>query len=443
MQDAPPFLGLQPHAVGLSASLCADIDMIDRVLGTVLSEQADAELLGVARALYAERHDADPRTLLERFPRLKDPEFAQRLLRCYTILFQLINTAEQKEIVRANRERYARAGRGQRPESIDEALHALKAAGVTADEMQALIDRVEVCPTLTAHPTEARRRSVLDKLQAIGRALVSRGPHEDAPPLDGPLQSDQSSEQEVKRILTALWQTDELRASPLTVVDEAANALYFIEHSILDIVAWLNRDLRAALGRHYPGRDFTIGSFVRYRSWVGGDRDGNPNVSAEVTWQTLVRHKRVILEHYIARTAALRRELTQSTRLVTVSDELLRSLAEHARTIALTAETLERYKLEPYALKLAYMESRLAATRAHVDALSGLGSKAATPAPHDVYPGAGAFLEDLRIIQRSLRENRAAVLAEEGPLAQLIAQATAFGFHLASTARSTSAPWTR
>ncbi|MGZ8263219.1 MAG: phosphoenolpyruvate carboxylase [Burkholderiales bacterium] len=431
MQRSAPFLGLEPERVGLSRSLAADIAMIDRVLGHVLCEQTDAELLSVARALYAAQHDADPRTLLERIPRLQDPVFVQRLLRSYAVLFQLINTAEQKEIVRANRQRYAHAGGAPRPESIEQAVHALYEAGVSADDMQALIDHLEVCPTLTAHPTEARRRSVLDKLQAIGRALVASGADGETPALDGPLQSDASREAEVKRILTALWQTDELRASPLTVVDEAANTLYFIEHSILDIVAWLHEDLRGALSRHYPGREFSIGPFVRYRSWVGGDRDGNPNVSAHVTWQTLVRHKRVSLQHYIARSAVLRRELSQSIRVVNVSDELMRSLEEDSRAIALPENTQRRYRLEPYALKLVYMESRLAATLAHLDTLSSFESPAEAVGA-SAYANAGALVEDLGVIERSLRANSGAVLAEQGPLARLTSQVTAFGFHLAA-----------
>jgi phosphoenolpyruvate carboxylase len=431
MPTPSPFLDLHPERVQLSDSLCTDVALVDRLLGAVLSSQTDADLVAIAHTLYAEQHEADPRTLFERVPQLRDPDFAKRLLRAFTILFQLINTAEQKEIVRANRQHYARAGEGERSESIGEAVQTLQAAGVSGDEMQALIDRLEVWPTLTAHPTEARRRSVLDKLQAIGRALVAGGERGDAPPLDGRLAADQPLDEEVRRLLTVLWQTDELRASPLTVVDEAANTLYFIEHSILDIVAWLHEDLRAALKRYYPGREFKIGPFVRYGSWVGGDRDGNPNVSAEVTWQTLVRHKRLILEYYIARIGELRRELTVSVRLSGVSERLLKSIEEDARSIAVTPETLQRYHVEPYALKLVYMESRLTATLAHVNALGGFEAPAAPPAK-PAYLSASAFLDDLALIERSLLDNRGEVLAEQGPLAHLIAQATACGFHLAT-----------
>jgi phosphoenolpyruvate carboxylase len=428
MPSDSPFLDLHPERAGLSESLCEDIGLIDRLLGAVLSSQTDGDLLAVARALHKEQHASDPRTLFERMPQLRDPGFAQRVLRGYTILFQLINTAEQKEIVRANREHFVRGGEGERSESIGEAVHALHAAGVSAAEMQALIDRLDVWPTLTAHPTEARRRSVLDKLQAIGRALVAHG---DAPPLDGRLAAHQPLEEEVRRLLTTLWQTDELRASPLTVVDEAANTLYFIEHSILDILAWLHEDLRAALGRYYPGQAFRIGPFVRYGSWVGGDRDGNPNVSAEVTWQTLIRHKRLILEHYIARVIELRREITVSTRLAAVSEQLRQSIAADATAIALPPETLQRFRVEPYALKLVYVESRLAATLAHVNALGSFESPALPPGGH-AYTSATAFLEDLALIHESLISNRGEALAERGPLAHLIAQATACRFHLAT-----------
>jgi phosphoenolpyruvate carboxylase len=145
--------------------------------------------------------------------------------------------------------------------------------------MQAVIDRFDVCPTLTAHPTEARRRSVLDKLQSIAEGLVERSIPLDTPRLDRALTTEESTELEMMRVLTALWQTDELRAAPITVTDETTNTLYFFERSIFDVVAWLHDDMRAALREAYPGHTFRIGRFVRYGSWVGGDRDGNPNVT--------------------------------------------------------------------------------------------------------------------------------------------------------------------
>src|SRR4051812_26694526 len=141
--------------------------------------------------------------------------------------------------------------------------------------MRALIARLDICPTLTAHPTEARRRSVLDKLEVIAQALIARGTECATPSLEMTAGADaQENERALLAALTALWQTDEVRASPLTVSDEATNILYFLEHSIIEVVSWLHHDLRAALERHYPGEEFELPAFVHYRSWVGGDRDG-------------------------------------------------------------------------------------------------------------------------------------------------------------------------
>ena len=402
--------------------------LLDRLLGEVLREQGDETVLSAARRLYSDIGRASARELFGRMPELQDADVLQRMLRAYTVLFQLINTAEQKEIVRANAERQARTKA--HSESIEEAVRTLRERGVTAEEMQRLLDRLEICPTLTAHPTEARRRSVLDKLQAIAHALLARGSRGtmlESAGRRGPPQA------QIERALTALWQTDELRASPLKVQDEAVNTLYFLENAMLELVAWLHADLRGALHEHYPGQRFSIPAFVTYRSWVGGDRDGNPNVTAQITWETLVRHKTRILEHYLRRMAVLRRDLTQSTRLVPVSAALLRSLDDDRERVPLTPEQSRRYQLEPYALKVVCIEARLQATLDHAAALGNdvpLGAPAAPAAP--AYVDAAEFVRDLRLIEESLRENRGARLATAGLLADLIAQAITFGFHFAA-----------
>jgi phosphoenolpyruvate carboxylase len=425
-----PFLGVEPQRYELSTPLAEDIALLDELLGVVLAQQGETQLLAIARRLYTET-EGDPRTLFARMPELNEPRLTQRLIRAFTMLFQLMNTAEQKEIVRVNRERQVRGGSAARSESIAEAVANLQRAGLSAAGMQTLLGRLDVCPTLTAHPTEARRRSVLDKLQRIANALVERAVPPDSPRLDGPLNAEQSTTGALVWELTALWQTDELRASQLTVADEATNTLYFFERSIFDIVAWLHDDLRRALAQAYPGHAFDIGPFVHYRSWVGGDRDGNPNVTPQITWETLRRHKARIVGFYMARVEAMRRELTQSTRLTAVSDELVQSLEADAHLVPLSAVEMRRYRLEPYALKLVYIQARLRATLAHVETLTDFaatGSHAAAPAA--AYESAAHFLDDLKLMQRSLRENKSALLADEGPLAHLSAQAMTFGFHL-------------
>jgi phosphoenolpyruvate carboxylase len=425
-----PLLSLTPQQFALSKPLSDDIEFIDALLGNVLSQQEDVEIVAIARALYVES-DEDPRELLERIPRLHDARVLLRVLRAYTLLFQLINTAEQKEIVRVNWERQARAGDAPRTESIAEAIQTLRRCGASAEHMQDVIDRLDVCPTLTAHPTEARRRSVLDKLQSIAAGLVERSISVDTPRLDRALTTEESTELEMMRVLTALWQTDELRAAPITVTDEATNTLYFFERSIFDVVAWLHDDMRAALKEAYPAHLFRIGRFVRYGSWVGGDRDGNPNVTPHITWQTLVRHKAGVLGHYIAAVERVRRELSVSVRLATVSSELLQSLEADRQRVALTPDQLRRYQLEPYAQKLVCMQARLHATLSELDTLRDFRTPG-TPytAGSHAYANAREFVSDLHVIQCSLRENRGALLADAGTLAHLVTQAETFGFHL-------------
>ena len=192
--DHRPFLGLDPAHYGLTPALSNDIRLLDNLLGDVLREQEGDDLVDLARQLLAasEAEDADPTTLFERLPELSDPERAQRLLRAFTVLFQLLNTAEQKEIVRVNRERQARAGGKPRTESIRDAIFKLRDDGVPAESLQTLLNQMDICPTLTAHPTEARRRAVLDKLNRIAAGLAQRGRagNPDAARLDEPLSSE-------------------------------------------------------------------------------------------------------------------------------------------------------------------------------------------------------------------------------------------------------------
>jgi phosphoenolpyruvate carboxylase len=215
---AEPFLGLHPDERGLSEPLSEDIVLLDQALADVLREQEGEELVALARRLVAE---ADAPDLFSAVPELADPGVTERLLRAFTVLFQLLNTAEQKEIVRVNRSRQERAAGTPRPESIADAVVRLKEQGLSAAAVQELLRRIDICPTLTAHPTEARRRAVLDKLQQIALCLAERAVPLGTPTLDRPLSDRRHAEAGLRRALTELWQTDELRATPITVPEEA------------------------------------------------------------------------------------------------------------------------------------------------------------------------------------------------------------------------------
>ena len=430
LSNSAPFLGLDPREAGLSEPLTSDILLLDRLLADVLREQESGDLTDLAhRLIDASRHGDEtdaPAHLLETVPELADPESVQKLLRAFTVLFQLLNTAEQKEIVRVNRARQEKHGGAPRTESIGDAVRRLAEGGVSAHQMQSLLDRIDICPTLTAHPTEARRRAVLDKLQTVAECLAERNLPLSAPLLDRSLSAgEEAAEQATERALTELWQTDELRASPITVPEEARNAMYFFERSIFDVVAWMHDDLRAALAASYPGHEFVIGPFVTYRSWVGGDRDGNPNVTPDVTWRTLLEHRRLALQFFIKRVDKMRRELTLSVRNVASGDPLLVSLLHDRETVPLARDRQERYKAEPYALKFLFIHERLLATLRHTQTPDGEGNAHA-------YSASSEFIADLRVLQQSLHDNKAERLANGGGFAALLTQAQTFGFHLAA-----------
>lgn len=454
MDKVQSFLGISPYNSGFPSALAEDVVLIDEMLGRLLVAEGEERLITIARGLYEDCSRSDdnghePRKasemvaeMMAKFRELNDPAVVARVLRAFTIFFQLINIAEQKEIVHANRRRQmaklAHSPRGQawRPESIGSAVSRLADAGVTAEEMQGILDRMEIVPTITAHPTEARRRVVMDKLLAFADWLSQRELPPDASRLDRPLDLPAPiAEEELYRQLTALWNTDEIRSDRISVMDEVNNSVYFFQRTIIDVVAWLHHDLRGALRAAYPGHEFRVGQFLRYHSWVGGDRDGNPNVTPEVTWATVLHHHQVILSYYITTIDALKRELSLSSRILPIPDELTNSLTSDAVRVALSSEEQERYRVQPFALKLAYMQKRLEATQAraeHLKAIEPCGALEVTEEIRAAYANAGEFVEDLEIIERALQQPQTRPLVEGGLLERLLIQARTFGFHMAS-----------
>ncbi len=413
------FLDLDPESHALSEALGNDIRLLDSLLRKVLIEQEGENLIGLAKQLMD--LDRPTRDVFQQIPALNDPATFRQLARAFTLLFQLINTAEQKEIVRVNRKRQSA-----RRESIHDAVVQLKESGLSAEQVQELLDRIEITPTLTAHPTEAKRKAVLDKLQGIALLLAER---EDSPSLTGPLDTTGLAVAEIERTLTELWQTDEMRVRSLTVFEEVRNALYFFERTIMEVVPWLHADLANSLEEIYAGHAFRIPTILTYRSWVGGDRDGNPNVTPEVTWQTLLEHRVLALEIYRARVAVLRKEFTQSVKLVPVSQELLDSVERDLAELPYNPWQRGRYSQEPYVVKLLGIEERLKQTYEKAQTLSqGL----APTNSEFAYADSGELLESLRMIQRSLLENKGPQIAKHGRLPHLIRQIEAFGFHLAT-----------
>ncbi|MBX5437409.1 MAG: phosphoenolpyruvate carboxylase [Alicyclobacillaceae bacterium] len=385
-----------------------DVRILGSLLGKVILAQCGREVFDsverVRRAAKRLRVEAtaDSRDRfaaeISRIP----PEHRAHVIHAFSLYFQLVNIAEQNHRVRRRRE-YERSS-GSRPQrgSLRQAFLRLKEAGLTADELDKLIHQLGVELVLTAHPTEAMRRTILDKHQHIA-ALIER--------FDDPLLSARELkdvEKQLRAEITALWQTRPVRKERITVLDEVRNGLYFLDEILFDVLPAIHLEMEQQLSQVYPDRTWQVPSFIRFGSWMGGDRDGNPNVTADITEQTLMLHFDLAIRKYDERLAALGRDLSQSLEMVAASPALLASLASPAD--------------EPYRAKVDQIRDRLQGTyrRYHGD-----------PHPGAFYHGPEELLADLRLMEQSLLENKGADIADV-KLRPLIRQVELFGFHMAT-----------
>ena len=351
-------------------------------------------------------------------------ETLEGVLRTLTAYFHLVNKAEQIEIVRVNREREVGATvENPRGESVMEAVADLRRAGRSVGEARALVGRLDIQPTLTAHPTEARRRTVLHHQQEAAAAL-DRLTSGGLTPADA-----DAAEAEALNRLRLLLATDEVRPAAVTVRDEVRHGLYFVATSIWDVVPRIHADLRRAFAEVYGVTGASFPPVLRYRSWIGGDRDGNPNVTAEVTAWTLRAHREDALRLHRRSLDGLRLDLSVSDRQVNFPDELWESVEADREAAPLPERRWRQNAHEPVRLKVMQMAHKLDRL---IDALpegdSGRGRTGATPPAY----GAADFRADLDLIARSLEAAGLSRLAASGGLADARVRAETFGFHLAA-----------
>lgn len=410
---AEPLFHLSPEEFGLTEALAGDIRRVDRLMGELLEDQEGPAFLALMRELLALGRAPNVDAL--RAAASKDPGMVAKTVRAVTLLFQLINSLEQKEIVRVNRARRQRADDPSQSETLAGAVAALRAAGLDAEAAAEVIGRVHIVPTLTAHPTEAKRRAVLDKLHRF----VSLMDAPDQPTLQSPL-DDEGTDDDLRDTLKQLWLTDEMRGVALSVREEVGNALYFLDRTIFDVVPRTRQALQRALQATYPERAWDAPPLLSYRSWVGGDRDGNPKVTAEVTREAVIAHRRAILERYTEACQRVADELTFSEDAVPSDDAFLARLQELLQVAPLEDDVQARYSREPYALMLTAMTRRL---RAAVRELDGLPPRAKP------YRDASEFQADLETVRQALQTAPGLPIA---PLVELCLQAETFGFQYAA-----------
>jgi phosphoenolpyruvate carboxylase len=407
------------------APMRRDVRLLGGLLGDVLRESGGQELLDdterLRRAVIAARRSAgDELGQISDMVAAWPLERAEAVAHAFTVYFHLANLAEEHQRIRTLRERDT----GERPvrESLDEAV-AMVRAECGPGHVTGLLSELRVHPVLTAHPTEARRRAVTESLRRVSALLATED--------DGRLGASERAEvrRRLREEVDLLWRTSALRAAAMQPLDEVRAAMTAFDETLFRVVPALYRSLDRALSGPASGRVAAAApAFLRFGSWIGADRDGNPFVTAEVTRQTAAIQADHVLRALENATERIGRALTVHAGTESGGPAMAQAIAAaQSAHPDLVAELMARSPEEPYRGYLLYAARRLRATRL------GLADQ---PAPGQdgaaglAYRGPAEFIADLRLVQRELAA-AGAVRQAFGDLQHLLWQAETFGFHLA------------
>ncbi len=324
----------------MDPALRNDVRFLTSLLGRIIQEQEGVSFFRVIEKIrkLAKNSRASQTGEVRELRRLTEKlsyPVAFKVARAFTIYFQLVNVAEESQRIR--RIRWYESQPGQSLEmSLAWTAHRLK--GVRPAALQRALKQAQVMPVLTAHPTEVRRRTTIDHLVDIASALEKW--HEtEATPSDRARQ-----ERAIRESLEILWATNEARQRKLEVADEVSQTLFFVERTILGLIPELYERLSQLAGSVDPSRKGPVPTLLRFGSWVGADRDGNPSVTSEVTWTTAGAHRKLILQFYQQRLEELIRKFSQAETLLPVSPALRASIEKDRRELPEMARLLERFE---------------------------------------------------------------------------------------------------
>lgn len=403
------------------APLRYDIRLLGRVLGDTVRAQEGEEVFELVEHIrrtgvqFHREADEAARQELQAIMSGLPTDQAIRIIRAFGYFSHLANIAEDQHHIRRTRA-YAKALAPPRAGTMAYALARARAAGVSRDKLKAFFERAFCSAVLTAHPTEVRRKSSIDREMDIARLLDERDRINFTP------EELAANRRALRRVVLTLWQTSILRGTRLRVIDEVNNGLAYYDHTFLRALPTFYADLEDQLGAIDPAwRDLDVPSFLRMGSWIGGDRDGNPYVTADVTRRTLGLQSERAMHFYLEELHLLGSELSLDGRVVAVSDKL-RALADRS------GDSAPERQDEPYRRAVVGIYARLAATAWALDRLEA-------PYPPvgeaDAYKTAADLLADLDTLDQSLTENGSAALAR-GRLRALRRAVDVFGFHLAA-----------
>ncbi len=406
-------------------SLSRDIHLLGDILGRVIRRQAGIEIYELEeriRALTKTRridHDPEIDGRLAFIVDALSAEEAELVARAFTSYFELINLAEEQHRVRVLRAREATAHPQPMAESIAAAVAGLSQMGVNNYEMHRLLERLHIELVFTAHPTQAKRRTMLSKLRRIAKALNDLEVHDILPVERERIISQITAE------ITLSWLTNRSRTVKPSVTDEVRTGLYYFDVTLWEVLPQIYEEMASALRRYYPQVEMPK-RFVSFGSWIGGDRDGNPNVTADVTAETLRLHRGLTVEKFREQAKLLDRSLSISDELIDVDIQLKSSLDRIGMKTDHIGYLRDRYPQEPYRLWAAILGASLAEASAGdmVSRLMGLAN------PPLRMRGSDDLIAPLQLMEETLKELGLADVANTD-LARIRTQAEVFGLHAA------------
>jgi phosphoenolpyruvate carboxylase len=400
--------------VATDAPLRDDVHTLGDLVGEVLVEQSGHALLeAVERVRKAAIERREARAGLDALSSSVsglELRAGEQLVRAFSTYFQVVNLAERVHRIRRRRE-YQRTTSSPQPGGLCATLLELRGLGVRLADIETLLPRLNFEPVFTAHPTEAVRRTLLEKENEIARALI------DDLDRNQTARERERGRERMRMAIASAWQTSEQSAVRPSVADEVDHTAFYLVDVLYRALPVFYEDFEQALVDVY-GSAPDLPAVVRFGSWVGGDMDGNPNVGALTIRDTVASHTELLLQRYAAEAAHLARLLSQSVDRVSVAEGVLERLAHYRQRLPEAAARLRpRHQDMPYRLLLLLIAARIRAT-----------THGAAPA---AYADAGELLDDLRLIANSLRLHRGQS-AGWFPLRRFMRRVASFGFHLAS-----------
>jgi phosphoenolpyruvate carboxylase len=392
-----------------------DVRTLGKMVGELIREQGGAQLFDFVenarlRSIRRREENEQPGEELAELVKNLDPTQALQVIRSFSTYFQMVNTAEKVHRIRRRREYLQEAGHYQ-PGGFEDTLVKLKAAGVTADDFQALLNSLQIEPVFTAHPTEPTRRTMLRKEQNIVRHLVD---------LLNPTMTAQETAvalENIRLLITTGWQTNEHPSEQMTVADELEHVLFFVTDVLYRAMPPFYEDMENAVARIYgdAGANISIPVIAQFASWVGGDMDGNPNVNGKTIRATLARQRSLVLDLYYNECAALGAKLSQTTDNIDFDAAITARIDEYRAVFQQAYHAVPaRHRNMPYRVLLRLVQQRLQSTY-----------------DDDIFPyeKVAQFRKDIQLIADSLANNKGQN-AGLFTARRLLRRIDTFGFHL-------------